>query len=245
MLKVRRSLTEILLEVTNEEISSVCREVWSRARAKGTPDTPDRTNRSIFRTFSYPGAEIFSFCCQFVAGDACRIVHLLRALKTVFPFLNLIVWCFQNALLYFFQDSCVKSLLHESLIERKFGKYKINFFFRYESNVQRQQWLDLISRSIQLFAYLAFLHDSLKKLISHCETELRLKLKRRSFSHLMLEIIILLLTTETTKRESFDCFLTQGFFGSHLVAKGVVGGEGGDPEYEPELSNWLLNACLL
>ncbi|XP_076293898.1 uncharacterized protein LOC143215561 isoform X2 [Lasioglossum baleicum] len=34
MLKVRRSLTEILLEVTNEEIGSICREVWSRARAK-------------------------------------------------------------------------------------------------------------------------------------------------------------------------------------------------------------------
>ncbi|XP_047356878.1 arginine/serine-rich protein PNISR isoform X2 [Vespa velutina] len=35
MLKVRRSLTEILLEVTNEEIGVVCREVWNRARAKG------------------------------------------------------------------------------------------------------------------------------------------------------------------------------------------------------------------
>ncbi|XP_035730798.1 arginine/serine-rich protein PNISR-like isoform X1 [Vespa mandarinia] len=34
MLKVRRSLTEILLEVTNEEIGVVCREVWNRARAK-------------------------------------------------------------------------------------------------------------------------------------------------------------------------------------------------------------------
>ncbi|KAG9431888.1 Splicing factor, arginine/serine-rich [Apis mellifera carnica] len=34
MLKVRRSLTEILLEVTNEEIGAICREVWSRARAK-------------------------------------------------------------------------------------------------------------------------------------------------------------------------------------------------------------------
>ncbi|KAF3422065.1 LOW QUALITY PROTEIN: hypothetical protein E2986_04494 [Frieseomelitta varia] len=34
MLKVRRSLTEILLEVTNEEIGSICREVWSRTRAK-------------------------------------------------------------------------------------------------------------------------------------------------------------------------------------------------------------------
>ncbi|KAL0116952.1 hypothetical protein PUN28_010079 [Cardiocondyla obscurior] len=34
MLKVRRSLTEILLEVTNEEIGAVCREIWSRARAK-------------------------------------------------------------------------------------------------------------------------------------------------------------------------------------------------------------------
>ncbi|KAH0951265.1 hypothetical protein HN011_012012 [Eciton burchellii] len=34
MWKVRRSLTEILLEVTNEEIGAICREVWSRARAK-------------------------------------------------------------------------------------------------------------------------------------------------------------------------------------------------------------------
>lgn len=49
MLKVRRSLTEILLEVTNEEISAVCREVWSRARAKGTPDRPDRLIERNFR----------------------------------------------------------------------------------------------------------------------------------------------------------------------------------------------------
>ncbi|EFN80678.1 Splicing factor, arginine/serine-rich 18 [Harpegnathos saltator] len=35
MLKVRRSLTEILLEVTNEEIGAVCRDVWSHARTKG------------------------------------------------------------------------------------------------------------------------------------------------------------------------------------------------------------------
>ncbi|XP_014468916.1 PREDICTED: arginine/serine-rich protein PNISR-like isoform X2 [Dinoponera quadriceps] len=34
MLMVRRSLTEILLEVTNEEIGVVCREVWSHARTK-------------------------------------------------------------------------------------------------------------------------------------------------------------------------------------------------------------------
>lgn len=91
MLKVRRSLTEILLEVTNEEISSVCREVWSRARAKGTPDTPDRTKRSLFRTFAYSVTEIInSFYYQFVVvakNDKCHIVHLLRrALKTVFPF---------------------------------------------------------------------------------------------------------------------------------------------------------------
>ncbi|XP_043480893.1 arginine/serine-rich protein PNISR-like isoform X4 [Leptopilina heterotoma] len=44
MLKVRRSLTEILLEVTNEEISSVCREVWSRARAKGEPPVASFNN---------------------------------------------------------------------------------------------------------------------------------------------------------------------------------------------------------
>lgn len=57
MLKVRRSLTEILLEVTNEEIGAICREVWSRARAKGTPDTHDRTNRLNSRTFSRWRAE--------------------------------------------------------------------------------------------------------------------------------------------------------------------------------------------
>lgn len=57
MLKVRRSLTEILLEVTNEEIAAVCREVWSRARAKGTPDTHDRTNRLNFRAFARRSTE--------------------------------------------------------------------------------------------------------------------------------------------------------------------------------------------
>lgn len=45
MLKVRRSLTEILLEVTNEEIATVCREIWSRARAKGTQDKSDHVTR--------------------------------------------------------------------------------------------------------------------------------------------------------------------------------------------------------
>lgn len=35
MLKVRRSLTEILLEVTNDEIASVCKEVWKRSNNKG------------------------------------------------------------------------------------------------------------------------------------------------------------------------------------------------------------------
>lgn len=54
---VRRSLTEILLEVTNEEIGSVCREVWSHARTKGTPDTHDRTNQLNFRTFARRRAE--------------------------------------------------------------------------------------------------------------------------------------------------------------------------------------------
>lgn len=57
MLMVRRSLTEILLEVTNEEIGSVCREVWSHARTKGTPDTHDRTNRLNFRIFARRRAE--------------------------------------------------------------------------------------------------------------------------------------------------------------------------------------------
>jgi arginine/serine-rich splicing factor 18 len=35
MLKVRRSLTEILLEVTNDEIGSVCKEVWKHSSNKG------------------------------------------------------------------------------------------------------------------------------------------------------------------------------------------------------------------
>lgn len=36
MLKVRRTLTQILLEVTTEEMTSVAREVYQKARAKGT-----------------------------------------------------------------------------------------------------------------------------------------------------------------------------------------------------------------
>lgn len=52
MLTVRRVLTEILLEVTTQEISAVCSEVWSRARGKGTPDIHDRTNQSNFYTFA-------------------------------------------------------------------------------------------------------------------------------------------------------------------------------------------------
>lgn len=35
MLQVRRALTEILLEVTNDEIASVCKEVWKRHASKG------------------------------------------------------------------------------------------------------------------------------------------------------------------------------------------------------------------
>ncbi|KYN28999.1 Splicing factor, arginine/serine-rich 18 [Trachymyrmex cornetzi] len=46
MLKVRRSLTEILLEVTNEEIGAVCREIWSRARAKGLSIYNDSNSES-------------------------------------------------------------------------------------------------------------------------------------------------------------------------------------------------------
>ncbi|XP_014295036.1 arginine/serine-rich protein PNISR [Microplitis demolitor] len=49
MLKVRRSLTEILLEVTNEEISCVCREVWTRYRAKvpaGEPPVASYNNKA-------------------------------------------------------------------------------------------------------------------------------------------------------------------------------------------------------
>ncbi|KYN06224.1 Splicing factor, arginine/serine-rich 18 [Cyphomyrmex costatus] len=46
MLKVRRSLTEILLEVTNEEIGAICREVWSRARAKGLSIYNDSNSES-------------------------------------------------------------------------------------------------------------------------------------------------------------------------------------------------------
>lgn len=47
MLKVRRSLTEILLEVTNEEIASLCREVWNKSRAKGTRETPDTNQLNL------------------------------------------------------------------------------------------------------------------------------------------------------------------------------------------------------
>lgn len=55
MLKVRRSLTEILLDVTNEEITAVCKDVWNRHRAKGTPH--DTTNQLNFRAFAHQGTE--------------------------------------------------------------------------------------------------------------------------------------------------------------------------------------------
>lgn len=75
MLKVRRSLTEILLEVTNEEIGAVCREVWSRARAKGTPDTHDRTNQLNFRAFARWSTESDSVS-QFAAPRCDEAVRL-------------------------------------------------------------------------------------------------------------------------------------------------------------------------
>lgn len=66
MLKVRRSLTEILLEVTNEEIGVVCREVWNRARAKGTPDTHDNTNITKLHIFprQYIILNLHEFCAM-------------------------------------------------------------------------------------------------------------------------------------------------------------------------------------
>lgn len=79
MLKVRRSLTEILLEVTNEEIAAVCREVWSRARAKGTPDTHDRTNQLNFRAFarrSTKSADSVSLFAAPCCDEAVRLCNI-------------------------------------------------------------------------------------------------------------------------------------------------------------------------
>lgn len=79
MLKVRRSLTEILLEVTNEEIAAVCREVWSRARAKGTPDTHDRTNQLNFRAFarrSTESADSVSLLAASCCDEAVRLCNI-------------------------------------------------------------------------------------------------------------------------------------------------------------------------
>lgn len=53
MLRVRRSLTEILLEVTNEEIGTVCREIWTRARSKGTRDKSNRDQTSNNNSLSF------------------------------------------------------------------------------------------------------------------------------------------------------------------------------------------------
>lgn len=57
MLKVRRTLTEILLEVTTEEMEAVAHEVLSKAKAKGiryfsyTFTFLLRINRVLSRTF--------------------------------------------------------------------------------------------------------------------------------------------------------------------------------------------------
>lgn len=84
MLKVRRSLTEILLEVTNEEIGAVCREVWSRARAKGTPDTHDRTNQLNFRAFARRSTE--SDSVSLLAAPCCD--EAMRLCNTKLKALN-------------------------------------------------------------------------------------------------------------------------------------------------------------
>jgi len=75
MLKVRRSLTEILLEVTNEEIGSVCREVWSRARAKGTADKhPIELTDRIF-----PIPYFLTRCCaQYDVYDDKEVIVVSR-----------------------------------------------------------------------------------------------------------------------------------------------------------------------
>lgn len=88
MLKVRRSLTEILLEVTNEEITAVCREVWSRARAKGTPDTHDRTNQLNFR-------QAATKLC-----DCIYNIKLKKSIKQRFINADLIIRQFQDILLF-------------------------------------------------------------------------------------------------------------------------------------------------
>lgn len=80
MLKVRRVLTEILLEVTNEEIATVCREVWSRSRAKGTPDTHDRTNKLNFRAFARRSIE-FADSVSLLAAPRCEEAVRLYNIK--------------------------------------------------------------------------------------------------------------------------------------------------------------------
>lgn len=55
MLKVRRSLTEILLEVTNDEISSVCKEVWRRYCSKGIENNVylfTSKNKEVVKSFN-------------------------------------------------------------------------------------------------------------------------------------------------------------------------------------------------
>jgi hypothetical protein len=85
MLKVRRTLTEILLEVTTEEMEAVAHEVLSKAKAKGIRNFSYtftfllRINRVLSRTFSlscFPASYLaIIFCFEHMFSVLSKISY--------------------------------------------------------------------------------------------------------------------------------------------------------------------------
>lgn len=89
MLKVRRVLTEILLEVTTEEMEAVAQEVLSKAKAKGT------------RNFNYDLT--FLLAVKNILGNILSDIYC-------FAVIILLSICFEST--YYIQLFAPKRLLH-------------------------------------------------------------------------------------------------------------------------------------
>lgn len=90
MIKVRRLLTEILLEVTNEEIGWIANEVFSKARAKGIVSDPSLSLSSFISFTSLQTQKLFrnaQNCNTFtLERERDRVISILdRAIRALFP----------------------------------------------------------------------------------------------------------------------------------------------------------------
>lgn len=98
MMKVRKMLTEILLDVTNSEIESVCKEVFHKAKNRAAKGSDDKTLKSLLLGYFIKGIdtcfvkfdlEILYNMCQrgqwvnFLNGNSymCMYINKVKALN--------------------------------------------------------------------------------------------------------------------------------------------------------------------